>query len=60
MGKTSNNPKKFVISCRVNHREMQDLIERADEEGVSITALVRKSLNLPALPVRQLRSFSFD
>ncbi len=60
MARTSNNPKKFVISCRVNHREMQDLLERADEEGISITALLRKCLSLPETPGSQFRSFSFE
>ncbi len=60
MGRTSTNPKKFVISCRVNHREMQDLVDRAEEEGISITALLRKCLQLPPVPTRQLRTFSFE
>lgn len=47
MGRTSNNPKKFVISCRVNHKEMRDLQERAEEYGISITNLLRKCLKLP-------------
>ncbi|BCR04456.1 hypothetical protein DESUT3_15250 [Desulfuromonas versatilis] len=60
MGRTSTNPKKFVISCRVNHREMQDLVERAEEEGISITALLRKCLQLPPTQTRQFGTFSFE
>lgn len=47
MGRTSDNPKKFIISCRVNHREMRNLQERAEECGISITNLLRKCLELP-------------
>jgi hypothetical protein len=46
MGRTSTNPKKFIISCRVNHREMQSLQKRAEASGLSITMLLRKSLEL--------------
>ncbi|MEJ2698279.1 MAG: hydrogen-dependent growth transcriptional repressor [Desulfuromonadales bacterium] len=46
MGRTSTNPKKFIISCRVNHREMEALQKRAEDSGLSITMLLRKSLEL--------------
>ncbi len=47
MGRVNENPKKFIISCRVNHREMQELQERARDSGLSITALLRECLDLP-------------
>jgi hypothetical protein len=46
MARINENPKKFIISCRVNHREMRELQERAQESGLSITALLRESLDL--------------
>lgn len=48
MGRSSSNPKKFIISFRVNDREMRALHERAQKSGVSITRLMRQSLDLPA------------
>jgi hypothetical protein len=55
MGRISTNSKKFVISCRVDHREMRLLREIAREQAISITALVRQSLNLPDdFPKRQV------
>ena len=46
MARVSSNPKKFIISCRVNHQEMEALQERAEAYGMSITTLLRKSLEL--------------
>lgn len=46
MARVSANPKKFIISCRINHDEMEALQERAEACGVSITDLLRKSLEL--------------
>ncbi len=46
MPKISKNPKKFVISCRVTPKEMQVLQVKAEESGLSITMLLRKSLDL--------------
>jgi hypothetical protein len=46
MPKFSTNPKKFVISCRVTPKEMQALQGKAQESGISITMLLRKSLDL--------------
>jgi len=46
MPKFSTNPKKFVISCRVTPKEMQVLQVKAQESGISITMLLRKSLDL--------------
>jgi hypothetical protein len=48
MGRHNPNPKKFIISCRVNAREMRTLQERAEEAGLSITMLLRQSLDLQA------------
>jgi glycine cleavage system pyridoxal-binding protein P len=46
MARVSDNPKKFIISCRINHHEMEVLQERAESCGMSITMLLRKSLEL--------------
>jgi len=46
MPKISANPKKIVISCRVTPREMHVLQVKAQESGLSITMLLRKSLDL--------------
>ena len=46
MARTSDNPKRFIVSCRVNDREMQVLQKHAQEEGVSISMLLRKSLDM--------------
>jgi glycine cleavage system pyridoxal-binding protein P len=46
MPKFSTNPKKFVVSCRVTPKEMEVLQGQAEETGLSITMLLRKSLDL--------------
>lgn len=46
MARSAANPKKFIISCRVNHREMEVLQKRAEESGISITTLLRECLEL--------------
>lgn len=46
MARTSANPKKFIISCRVSNEEMETLRELSEETGLSITMLVRKSLDI--------------
>jgi len=46
VARSATNPKKFIVSCRVNHREMETLQKRAEESGISITTLLRKSLEL--------------
>lgn len=46
MGKSVESPKKFIISCRVDDREMDVLQALAQEKGVSISSLLRKSLDL--------------
>lgn len=48
MARTSQNPKKFIVSCRINDEEMETLRELAEESGLSITMLLRKSLTLMA------------
>lgn len=55
MAKVTRNPKKFIISCRLDDREMQMLQEIAKKQEVSITTLLRQSLNLPERsPRRQI------
>jgi hypothetical protein len=44
MGKRAENAKKFIISCRVNNQEMDQLQSLAQESGNSISDLLRKSL----------------
>lgn len=44
MGKSVQNPKKNIISCRVNDREMQALQDLARKAGTNISDLVRQSI----------------
>lgn len=44
MGKRAENAKKFIISCRVNNQEMDQLQSLAQESGNSISDLLRMSL----------------
>jgi hypothetical protein len=46
MGKSVDNPKKFIISCRVDNDELQTLQEKARAAGTNISALLRLSLNM--------------
>jgi hypothetical protein len=46
MGKSVDNPKKFIISCRVDNDELQTLQEKAKAAGTNISALLRLSLNM--------------
>lgn len=46
MGKSVENPKRYIISCRVNDQEMEVLQEIAKTHGTSISMLLRRSLNL--------------
>lgn len=46
MGKTVANPKKYIISCRVNDEELEILQELAKESGTNISNLLRRSLDL--------------
>jgi len=44
MGKSVDNPKKHIISCRVNELEMEVLQHMTEEFGTSISELLRQSL----------------
>ena len=46
MGKSVRNPKKFIISCRVSDNELLALQTMAQQTGVNISTLLRKSLKL--------------
>ncbi|WP_432821893.1 plasmid mobilization protein [Trichloromonas sp.] len=46
MGKTVRNPKKFIVSCRVNDNEMEALSKLANEAGTNISDLLRQSILL--------------
>jgi len=46
MGKSVENPKKYIISCRVNDDEMEVLQRLADGAGTNISGLLRRSLTL--------------
>jgi len=46
MGRKAENAKKFIISCRVDNQEMDQLQSLAREQGASISDLLRKSLVL--------------
>lgn len=46
MGKTVENPKKFIISCRVDDKEMEVLQTMAHKAGVNISTLLRRSLDV--------------
>ncbi len=44
MGKSVENPKKFIVSCRINDREMELLKKLAKQSGTNISHLLRRSL----------------
>lgn len=46
MGKTVENPKKYIISCRINDEEMQVLQDLSKEHGTSISTLLRQTLQM--------------
>lgn len=46
MGKKKENAKKNIISCRIDDNEMSMLKQCASREGVSITEVLRHSINL--------------
>jgi len=46
MGKTVENPKNYIVSCRVSDRELESLQEMAKESGTNISNLLRQSLGL--------------
>jgi hypothetical protein len=47
MGRTTTDQKKHVVSFRVSDRELTSLQRQALKSGVSLTMLMRQSLNLP-------------
>jgi hypothetical protein len=46
MGRTTTDQKKHVVSFRVSDRELSALQRQALKSGVSLTLLMRQSLNL--------------
>lgn len=46
MGKKKENAKKNIISCRIDDIEMDLLKQCANRDGVSITEVLRHSINL--------------
>lgn len=44
MGKSVQNPKKFIVSCRIDDDEMQQLQKIAKKSGTNISNLLRRSL----------------
>ncbi len=46
MGKSVENPKKYIISCRISDQELENLQALAKAQGTSISTLLRRSLNL--------------
>jgi len=46
MGKPVENPKRYIISCRINDDELQILQDLARSADTSISALLRHSLDL--------------
>jgi len=53
MGKIVDNPRKYVVSCRVDDDEMRILQRRARNAGVSITKLLRNCLDLMEAEARR-------
>jgi len=46
VGKSIENPKKYIISCRVDDQEIQILRELARSAGTNISNLLRRSIDL--------------
>ncbi len=46
MARTSKNPKKFIVSCRVNSEEMEVLKALAEDTGINLSDLLRHGLTL--------------
>jgi len=44
MGKSVENPKKYIVSCRIDDQEMQQLKKIAQQSGTNISNLLRQSL----------------
>lgn len=49
MGKRLKNPKKHIVSCRVNHKEMEILKLAADRSSLSISEILRLCLEKPLM-----------
>ncbi len=45
MGRVSRNPKKYIISCRIDGDEMQTLKKLAAQADTNISGLLRLSLD---------------
>jgi hypothetical protein len=50
MGKTVEKPKKYIVSCRIDHQEMEQLQRMARQSGTNISSLLRKTLNMLGEP----------
>lgn len=48
MGKSVEKPKKYVISCRIDDQELEQLRRLALQAGTNISGLLRRTLNLLA------------
>ena len=44
MGKSVENPKKHIISCRISDDEMEALQSIADAKGQNISDLIRQTI----------------
>ena len=44
MGRAVNQPKKYIVSCRINGNEMETLNKIAQEAGTNISDLLRQSI----------------
>ncbi len=44
MGKSVRNPKKYIISCRINGGELETLNKLAQHAGTNISELLRQSI----------------
>lgn len=53
MANRKENTKKYIVSCRVDDYEMTMLKQRAHQEGVSITQLLRNCLNFAEVETRR-------
>lgn len=53
MGKSVKNPKRFIISCRVDDHELDALQERAKACGTNISNLLRVCLEIDKPELQQ-------
>ena len=44
MGRSVKNPKKHIVSCRINEWELEALQHLTAESGTSVSELLRESL----------------